>query len=582
MAWEEKPITITKWQALYHHENQVWETDYASVQTVGFDADRYDDQAIKEWVAQLIAEGERRRQAHALERGRRAEAQKKAVGGVVPTLATEYGGLLDELGIDLEAAPLPTVTTASLQLITPGVRASDIELREIRDGTRIRVRIYPRTFVCAQCGHYQIVDNAAADLVCPCCKQKMEQEGKTRGFPRMRQEAIIYICPRCAKVDELIPEDIQKIENGLLMCPKCGDHLHYYGRERVSTIYWQCRRCRQRYPRRGRGRAIDRSCSCSIWEANEEGKRRVSKMHIDRTAASNTYALSFSLLRIKDQPISLAVLRQRHQDDKTEGIRTWHLDDLLGQLSAPEREWFRQMFPICEAFLVSGVLSSTVVYGYSTRKAPDQIKEHERLPQFFLNERTNTYRAYVVNEQGRALVIVLDKKRLARAVQRETPIPQQCSYDDLITGEMDRLNESSLFQENIDHPDTLPLIASLHAIEHALLKQTVAQVGLDYFGSKILLRDGVIILYERQDIGYGGVVQLTAGSGFLELMNEAERTLAACPHDCERGCLSCVYITDAWCMPFLPDEIERWYPPNAILLRREAAAAMQPEGGGRP
>jgi hypothetical protein len=283
-------------------------------------------------------------------------------------------------------------------------------------------------------------------------------------------------------------------------------------------------------------------------------------------------------LRIKDEPISMPVLRQRHQDDKAEGIRTWHIDQYLGRLNQAEREWFRQMFPIQEAFLISNVRSSTVVYGYSTHKAQDQIKDEERLLQFFRDDRTNTYRAYIVNEQGRALILILNKERLAQAVQEDTPPGQRRAYDDLIAGEMDRLNERSLFQENVDRPETYPLLSSLHAIEHALLKQTVAQVGLDYFGSKILLRDGAIILYERQDIGYGGVVQLTAGAGFLELMNEVQQTLAACPHDCEHGCLACVYINDAWCMPFLPEEIQRWYPPNAILLRREGSRAMTPIG----
>jgi len=234
------------------------------------------------------------------------------------------------------------------------------------------------------------------------------------------------------------------------------------------------------------------------------------------------------------------------------------------------------MFPINEAFLVSGVRSSTVVYGYSTHKAPGQIKESERLPQFFRNERTNTYRAYVVNEQGRALVILFDKERLARAVQEEMPLTQQRSYDEMMAAEITRLNKRTLFQENIDHPNLTPLIAALHSIGHAVLKQAMAQVGLDYFGIKILLRDGAIIVYEKQDIGYGGVVQLTAGTGFLELMSEVEQTLSACPHNCEQGCPSCIYINDAWCMPFLPDEIERWYPPNALLLRRKAAAAIRP------
>ena len=118
------------------------------------------------------------------------------------------------------------------------------------------------------------------------------------------------------------------------------------------------------------------------------------------------------------------------------------------------------------------------------------------------------------------------------------------------------------------------MVAALHTFEHAIFKQALAQVGLDDFGSKILLRDGVIVLYERRDIGYGGVVQLTAGQGFLQLMRGAKSIVEDCNHDCGKGCLACVYITDAWCMPFLRDEVG-WYPPNSLLMRRDAVAALE-------
>jgi hypothetical protein len=252
---------------------------------------------------------------------------------------------------------------------------------------------------------------------------------------------------------------------------------------------------------------------------------------------------------------------------------TWDMNQLFQeQLKGRERLMFRAMFPVLDAFLVSNVLSSTVVYGYSTRKGT--IKEEERLPQFFYDDKGNRYRAYVVNEQGRALVIVLDKERLARAVQRDRPTAQWLSYDQLVEQEVSVLNTRGRFQQNIDTPEDFPLIAALHTLEHAVFKQAIAQVGLDDFGSKILLRDGVIILYERRDIGYGGVVQLTAGQCFLQLMRGANSIIEECNHDCDKGCLACVYITDAWCMPFLPDEVG-WYPPNSLLMRRNAVAALE-------
>jgi hypothetical protein len=293
-------------------------------------------------------------------------------------------------------------------------------------------------------------------------------------------------------------------------------------------------------------------------------------MYVDRSAGSNTYALNFRLLRIGDEPISLPVLYARHQRDRDEGIKTWSLYEMFRKegLTGQERARFKMMFPVQDAFLVSDVRSSTVVYGYSTRKGT--IKDEERLPQFFRDSSSDTYRAYVVNEQGRALVIVLDKSRIAAAIQHDT----QTSYDWLIENEIATLETGRLFQQNIDNPQDFPLIASLHTLEHAIFKQALAQVGLDDFGSVILLREGVIVLYERHDIGYGGVVQLTAGQGFLQLMVEAMRIIEGCGHGCERGCLSCIYIPDAHCAPFLRDEVRKWYPPNAILMRRQTVEML--------
>jgi hypothetical protein len=565
MAWaDKKPITVTKWQALFHHEREVWETDYSAVQTIRVVADPCDDPLLREMVALHIEDGQARWTSHAEERSQRL-AYRQAAERAARSAAREsqYSSMLADLDLDWESteptdSDPDTISSRTLRM----VKASNIDLREITDASSIQARIYPRTFVCTTCGHYQVVDDTVTSLKCPCCK---------KGY--LQQEAIIHICPRCARVEELIPEDVPIDERGWLIC-KCGGHLHYYGRSRVATIRWRCKKCGSQYPQWGRGRAIDRSCTkCSIREKDESGKAKISKMYIDRTAGSNTYALAFSTLRIGDAPVILSVLQARHQQDKDESLKTWHINDLFReQLNGQERLMFQAMFPIREAFLVSNVRSSTVVYGYSTRKGA--IREEERLPQFFYDGGNNRYRAYVVNEQGRALVIVLDKEGLAKAVQRDKPTAQWLSYDQLVENEISALNARGRFQQNIDTPEDFPLVAALHTFEHAIFKQALAQVGLDDFGSKILLRDGVIVLYERRDIGYGGVVQLTAGQGFLQLMRGAKSIVEDCNHDCEKGCLACVYITDAWCMPFLRDEV-CWYPPNSLLMRRNAVAALE-------
>lgn len=564
MAWgDRKPITVTKWQALFHHEQEVWETDYAAVQTIRVVADPCDAPTLRKTAALRIEEGRARWANYAEERGRRVAYRQAAERAARPGHEeAKYSSLLGELDLEWEGTEPAEGSPDMASARTLGmVKASNIDLREITDASSIRVRIYPRTFVCTKCGHYQLIDDTVSSLKCPCCKKG-----------RLQQEAIIHICPRCAGVEQLVPEDVPKIdERGWLMC-KCGEHLHYHGRDRVATIRWQCKRG-HRYPQLGRGRAIDRSCACSIWEKDESGKAKVSKMYIDRAAGSNTYALAFSTLRIGNAPVALPVLQAQHEQDKDEGIKTWHITEVFEeQLSGPERLMFRAMFPIREAFLVSDIRSSTVVYGYSTRKGA--VKEEERLPQFFYDGSSNRYRAYVVNEQGRALVIVLDKERLAKAVQRGKPTAMWLSYDQLVENEVSALNTRGRFQQNIDTPEDFPLVAALHTLEHGIFKQALAQVGLDDFGSKILLRDGVIVLYERRDIGYGGVVQLTAGQGFLQLMQGAKSIIEDCNHDCQKGCLACVYITDAWCMPFLPDEVG-WYPPNSLLMRGYAAAVLK-------
>jgi len=565
MAWaDKKPITVTKWQALFHHEREVWETDYSAVQTIRVVADPCDDPLLREMVALHIEDGQARWTSHAEERSQRLAYRQAAERAVRSApRKSQYSSMLADLDLDWEDteptdSDPDTVSSRTLRM----VKASNIDLREITDASSIQARIYPRTFVCTRCGHYQVVDDTVTSLKCPCCK---------KGY--LQQEAIIHICPRCARVEELIPEDVPIDEQGWLIC-KCGGHLHYYGRSRVATIRWRCKKCGSQYPQWGRGRAIDRSCTkCSIREKDESGKAKISKMYIDRTAGSNTYALAFSTLRIGDAPVILSVLQARHQQDKEESLKTWHINDLFReQLNGQERLMFQAMFPIREAFLVSNVRSSTVVYGYSTRKGA--IREEERLPQFFYDGGNNRYRAYVVNEQGRALVIVLDKDGLAKAVQRDKPTAQWLSYDQLVENEISALNTRGRFQQNIDTPEDFPLVAALHTFEHAVFKQALAQVGLDDFGSKILLRDGVIVLYERRDIGYGGVVQLTAGQGFLQLMRGAKSIVEDCNHDCEKGCLACVYITDAWCMPFLRDEVG-WYPPNSLLMRRDAVVALE-------
>lgn len=592
MTWNNedgKPISITKWQALFNHEGSVWETDYASVRTVRIDGNPYDDPIIRRKIAAYISGIKRREVQYATQKAERMRGQRRrsGMGESSAELSDDYGDFLEGLGLD-ESSVDSSVQLPDAQTTGDLVGSQDVDLIEVTDHSRIYVEIYPLTFRCRRCGHYQIMSGDGTHLVCPECQRKTDVSTKGRA-PYLTQESLVFICPHCANIEELTPvgKMPKDARGGVFDCPKgCGGHLHFYRWGSLSTSYWRCNRCRYTE------KPVRRNCSCSIYasadpssEANTQPygpdqeatpSSQVWSMRLNPTSASNTYALQKTFVEVNKKDITLELLRAKRAQDEVAGKRSWKVDDLLQGLDDFSRSIFRQTYDLSDAFTVSDVESSTVVYGYTTHVTSNRpIQEGERLYKAF-STHAGRYRAYLIRSIGRGLVLVFDKAKIAGIAQLQVPATERRTYDELMDEELAYLTDG-VFQENLDNPERFPLTSALHTIEHALFKKATDEAGLEVFASKVLARDAAVLLFERQDVGDGGIIQLVAGQQFLRLANAIYSELSGCGQDCERGCLSCTFITDFYCSPFLEAECPRWYPGNSFLDRRLARSVVGPD-----
>lgn len=567
-----KTASISKWQALLHHEGSVWDTDYASVKTTSINGLPCDDLIIKKKVAAYISEIKRQEIQYTSRRAQITE-RRATRSALRPQVSPNqnYNDFFKEIGLDsLEFDFSPSQTSEPVEgndLVAP----QDIDLIELTDRSRIHVTIYPLTFRCSKCGHFQIVSEDESDLTCPDCKQNKEgRDGEAR---RMIQESLIFVCPHCANIDEVTPSrtSIKDARNGIFECPKgCGGHLHFYRGRKLSGAFWRCPKCNYT------DRPVRKNCGCSIYSDDSADESQVWSMRLNATAASNTYCLQKTFVEVDKQNITLPILRAKRQKDMQEGKRAWELGDLLQRMDGFTRGIFQQTYDITDTFLVNDVESSTVVYGYTTKVTANRpIQDYERLSKCF-PMRGGRYRAYLIKSIGRGLVLVFNKDKIAEIAQYDISPANRLPYDAMIDNELMML-ERGVFQENLDQPQRFPMVTAMHAIEHALFNTASNEAGLEIFGSKVLFRDAAVILFERQDVGEGGVIQLTAGEQFLRVANGVYSALSSCGQACEEGCLLCTYITDFYCSPFLETECQRWYPGNSFLNRKLAGMIIGPK-----
>jgi len=576
---------LTKWQVLFKNfEGAVWTSDKATLRTmkiVGTPIEHPDIEILKA-LAEEIRELKNKELRHYSEK-----QQSRVVSTDNPNKpqldATKDVEIDRQLEQMFDQQPQTIVSSSDRIIQSPTVRIdpSQIALYEINENTRLETSIYPLSFRCYKCGHYEIINPMKSNLYCPCCKdgycpscgKSTEHKdgicnichGKIKPNSLV-QFSFVFGCPRCANLEELTPrvEKLRSVQGTTIPCQNttgnCKGHMHFWMHGSFQASYWKCETCNFKLN-------VDKYCKCHIRPQPEQGIRgKPSIMRpIVTSAPSLTSPLIRSYLYMGDSNVSLDVLAKAHLDSRETDPKAWSLENQVGNI---DLKILKEKYGVANAFTVPKITTLTIVYGYRSgiSSHPITITDDERLAQLF--KWGSKYHAYVVRTDGRGLIISLDKKKMMEILRKNNHTSFE-TYDEYVNHHLDGITRSE-FQTIIDNPQLFPIVTILHSIEHALFRSLLDQIGLENFGSKIMIRDCSIVLYEREDFGIGGISQVTAGnqaSEFKRLLSSSERQLRICPQLCDIGCIACTFINDFNCQPYLPNEVNRWLPPNSLLNR---------------
>jgi hypothetical protein len=482
------------------------------------------------------------------------------------------------------------------------IRARDVSLISVDEQSVIRTRIYPRTFHCQSCGHFSALDpqRPPATLVCPCCSQD-----------DLVQEPILFMCARCANVREISPRgavigtakgkskekrresrSVKDFLGGPPPCPDCqGGHIHLekHDTSSIEQWEWRCVSCKSFHE------IVQELCfECyvpGVTSRNEEDELTTAPgdiifMNAYPAAASNALRPLINVqMFVGDEPLEpsalLSAAREAAQDwpdyfEMRRGVNSRLSPDDLTRIAGS---------CVANAYLLNHVDVITTVYGYRAGwianhpKSP--VDEGERLARFFKDpEGLADYICYGMSNQGAALVIELNKSLILERLNLGGSAPASTDYERLIEVEADGLADMRLkeiFQLSHNSSRSI-LIRSLHGLEHAMLLGASQRLGSEVLGSKLFLKAGVLLLYEREPVGRGGVVQLVNwGEGFAALVASVVDYVSGCAQGCADGCPACIFIRDAYCQHDYESLGRRWLPSNTLLSRTGARILLTPD-----
>jgi len=577
---------LTKWQVLFrNYEGTVWTSEKATFRTtkvIGSPIERPDIEILKA-ISEEIKIEKNKEQRHYSQKhkglAKTPDDKKKIEFNVEKDeeIDKQLREMLDEQPQTI------TKTESDSESHLPYIRIdpSQILLHEINDNSRIEAGIFPLSFRCYRCGHYQITDPRNPNLTCPCCKvgycsecgKSVEHtEGKCKDCgsqikrSEMTQFSFVFACPRCANMEELTPrvEKLRNVQGSTIPCQDtnkdCSGHMHFWMHGSFQASYWKCEKCDFKMK-------VDKYCKCHIRGDPDAGiETRPSIMRpIVTSAPSLTSPLIKSYLYMGNSDVSLASLQKAHVESKDTDPNYWNMIDDMTELDV---NVVKEKYGITNAFTVPEITTLTIVYGYKSgiSSHPHTIPEDQRLAQLFRSG--DKYHAYAVKTVGKGLVIVLDKKKIIEVLQKNN-LTKYDNYEELVQHTRNHMATSN-FQSLIENVQNLPLVGLMHSLEHAFFKGLTDITGLENFGSKIMLDDCCIVVFEREDLGIGGITQITKGkqgTEFKRLLRYAEKQLRICPQFCNGGCIACVFINDFNCQPYLPNEVQRWLPPNSLLSR---------------
>lgn len=571
----------TEWQVLFKNfDGSVWTINNVTLRTnkiVGTLMENQDKEILKA-LSQELSSCKNKIQQHYNEK-QQNRATSSPTDSQISFVLDKDNEVQKQLKEMLDDSPTVITDTQEPQNQNQ-VAPSQIQLYEINENSRLETSIFPLSFRCYKCGHYSIIDPLHPKLTCPCCKESycnvcrksINQVGgkcpdcKNDLKPNsLRQFNSVFACPRCANLEELTPRLVRltNVQGTTIPCQSgknCPGHMHFHIYESFLSSFWKCETC-------GDKKNVDKFCKCHIRKDDNlgiAGKPSIMKP-ITTSAPSITSPLLKSYLYMGNSDVSCTTLQQANEDSKDTDPDRWNIKE---ETSNIELQIFSNQYGIIDSFTVPNITTMTIVYGYRSGVAsyPVRILDTERLAQLF--QYGNKYNAYVIKKDGRGLVVSLDKNKILKIIQQNNLTTCQ-TYEELSDGTLNILKNTE-FQNLIENTQNIPLVSVLHSIEHALLKSMMELTGLEDFGSKILIKDCCIVLFQRGDLGIGGISQIARpnqSSEFKRFIMTAAQQLKNCSQRCDDACLACIFMNDFNCQPYLPTEVSRWIPPNSILNR---------------
>lgn len=461
------------------------------------------------------------------------------------------------------------------------VRPQDIEFILIDTNARVRTRIFPRTFYCRTCGHFMALDTQKppSSLACPCCK---------RGT--LRQEPIIFGCRRCGNIQELAPKGAilnegkrtrktRRVEEFLgkaPSCPDCGEghiHLEKHSTNLIQKWQWICTKCDY-------NENLEAQClECAVPGTDEETSSVISMSAFSATATGAFTPLIDVQMFVGDRPLDPDTLYHA----ANQNAANW--PDYFELKGRSDSVLISRLQESCiqNVYLLKSMSVVTSVYGYRAGKVMSNqrtpVDDGDQLANFFRDpEKIAEYLCFGIVNDGAALVIEFDRDEIWRRLSSLSNFFDQ-NYAQAVRREREfisKLGVLDLVQPDANH--NVILFPALHAIEHAMLTTANRLIGSDSLGSILFLEKGILVLYERDEIGRGGVVQLVnRGVGLNDLIEAATDHVNGCAQGCYDSCPSCTYVRDIYCHYRYEDLGLNWLPPNALLSRNGARIVLSSE-----
>lgn len=569
---------VSRYQTLLRYfPGRPWQTDsgvFCTTVITGRTVDT-DFPAVRNSIAELIApdfkKGEDRER-----RARQSWAKRREdkYAADAPQLQGSGSGEQDNRAETAAMAFLERLSGPRQELAVEGTqpRASSaslspesIELRLVSDESEVQAQVFPPLFACPECERLYYPDpNGTPALVCDAHEPKGQ----------LRQLNVVFACGRCANIEPLLPFGVQMraLKPGRVKCTK-GHDLQLHLQAGLARAEWGCSdpKCASTInDTDSAAHRVSRTCYCDIALDGFRDHETRSVM-APRSATSAEVASPLFVSFIKDEggvDVDLARLRLGHRP------RRGSID--FPSLDPRARHRFEAM-GVVEMFDVDKIQSILINYGYRSFVHPNpDIPIGERYARFYrLQRHVERFRAYLAVTEGRGLVMAFDRAKLA-AFQLGTDggRPTYLERVDRELAAANQLGIQALLSED-ERQTSFPITKTLHAIEHSLARSAMLELGLEDFDSRVLVRDGAILIFETKDLGDGGIVQLGEHTGLMASWAErSSRTLLDCPQACNSACIACVRINNADCHGFLGTEFRSWTPPNALLNRNLATEWM--------